>query len=43
MSDARAERTRAAWLDVQLEVLAPGTPPRTEFKARRVRDTRGAG
>jgi phenylacetate-CoA ligase len=26
-----------------VEVLAPGTLPKTEFKARRVRDTRGKG
>jgi phenylacetate-CoA ligase len=26
---------------VQVEVLAPGTLPKTEFKARRIRDTRG--
>ena len=26
-----------------VEVLAPGTLPKTEFKARRVRDTRRAG
>jgi phenylacetate-CoA ligase len=26
-----------------VEVLAPGTLPRTEFKARRVRDTRRPG
>ncbi len=26
-----------------VEVLAPGTLPKTEFKARRIRDTRRAG
>jgi phenylacetate-CoA ligase len=37
---AREIRTRCE-VRCEVEVLAPGTLPKTEFKARRVRDTRG--
>ena len=42
---ARVAREIQARCEVRcdVEVLAPGTLPRTEFKARRVRDTRRAG
>ena len=39
---AREIRTRCE-IRCQVEVLAPGTLPKTEFKARRVRDTRRPG
>jgi phenylacetate-CoA ligase len=39
---AREIRTRCE-VRCDVEVLAPGTLPKTEFKARRVRDTRRAG
>ena len=39
---AREIRTRCE-VRCDVEVLKPGTLPKTEFKARRVRDTRRAG
>jgi phenylacetate-CoA ligase len=42
---AHVEREIRARCEVRcdVEVLAPGTLPKTEFKARRVRDTRRSG
>jgi phenylacetate-CoA ligase len=39
---AREIRTRCE-VRCEVEVVPPGTLPKTEFKARRVRDTRRAG
>jgi len=42
-TDVAAEIRTRCEIRCDVEVLAPGTLPKTEFKARRVRDTRRAG